>query len=215
MKHRYGLTLALIVALLIFQMAAPDEPWSQATAIGMEGALLVLIFHASGVHRAMRRGAEAAAIIAAMAGLITLIGVGDEAPEAFRLINVALVALAPGAVIFGVLASLKENQGVTLPAVAGVLCVYLLMGMVFASLYSAVSELGSGPFFAGDDPQTISDFLYFSFTTLTTTGYGDLVPIGDVGRSFAITEQLIGAIYLVTVVAVLVSNLRPRHRAAT
>ena len=54
---------------------------------------------------------------------------------------------------------------------------------------------------------TTSDYLYFSFTTMTTTGYGDLTAATDLGRSFAITEQLIGQIYLVTVVAVIVGNL--------
>jgi ion channel len=56
----------------------------------------------------------------------------------------------------------------------------------------------------------VADFLYFSFATLTTTGYGDLVPGNDLARSFAILEALTGQIYLVTVVAVLVGNLARR-----
>ncbi len=51
------------------------------------------------------------------------------------------------------------------------------------------------------------DSLYFSFTTLTTLGYGDLTPAGDVGRMLAITEALIGQVYLVTIVALIVTNL--------
>jgi voltage-gated potassium channel Kch len=69
------------------------------------------------------------------------------------------------------------------------------------------ADLGGTDFFttehAGRD-----DFLYFSYSTLTTVGYGDLVAATNLGRSLAITEALLGQIYLVTVVAVIIANLR-------
>ncbi len=95
---------------------------------------------------------------------------------------------------------------------AGVLCVYLLIGSAFAFAYGIVSAVENGPFFAQQPDGDISDFLYFSFVTLTTTGYGDLTAAQDFGRSLAITEALIGQIYLVTVVALIVGE--PRQRAA-
>ncbi len=211
MKHAYGLVLALLLVLLMFQMGAPDKAWAHAVAIALAGGVLVLVFHASQVHRALRRAAEIGAVVATLAGIVTAIGLGDEAPEAFRIINIAVVAIAPPVIAWGVIRNIREHEGVTLSAVAGVLCVYLLVGMIFASLYSATAEISNNSFFAGGQANDISDFLYFSFTTLTTTGYGDLVPSGNLGRSLAILEQLIGAIYLVTIVAVLVSNLRPRR----
>jgi uncharacterized membrane protein len=55
-----------------------------------------------------------------------------------------------------------------------------------------------------------ADFLYYSFASLTTTGFGDITAATSFGRSVGITEALVGQIYLVTVVAVIVSNLRPR-----
>lgn len=210
MKHRYTPILILILVLLLFQMGAADNEWTRTVTILLEGAILVAVFHASAVHRAMRRGAEVAAVLATLAAVITLLGVGDEAPEAHQIINVLVIALAPVAIGWGVLNNLREHQGVTVQAVVGVLCVYLLVGMIFASLYGAVANITDEPFFANDQANSISDFLYFSFTTLTTTGYGDLAPDGNLGRSVAIMEQLIGAIYLVTVVAVMVANLRPR-----
>ena len=91
----------------------------------------------------------------------------------------------------------------------GVLCVYLLIGSAFAFAYGIISALDDGTFFAQmQRRRRQSDFLYFSFATMTTTGYGDLTAAHDLGRSLAITEALIGQIYLVTVVALIVEQPR-------
>jgi len=69
------------------------------------------------------------------------------------------------------------------------------------------------PFFAQTDTIARTDFLYFSFVTLTTTGYGDLSAAGNAGRALSVSEAILGQVYLVTVVAVVVSNLgRPAPR---
>jgi voltage-gated potassium channel Kch len=79
--------------------------------------------------------------------------------------------------------------------------------MLFAFVYGAIDRLADDPFFSGADEATISRCLYFSFTTLTTVGYGDLVAASNLGRTLAIFEALLGQIYLVTVVSLIVSNL--------
>jgi hypothetical protein len=76
-----------------------------------------------------------------------------------------------------------------------------------------VDSLSSTPFFAQHAAANSHNLLYFSFATITTTGYGDLTAGTDVGRSLAIAEALIGQIYLVTVVAAIVGGLG-RQRAA-
>lgn len=58
------------------------------------------------------------------------------------------------------------------------------------------------------------EYLFFSYTTLTTTGYGNLVPAGDIGQILSVFEMLTGQIFLVTLVAGLVSLWRPGARAA-
>ena len=67
----------------------------------------------------------------------------------------------------------------------------------------------------GRPPPASSDYLFFSYTTLTTTGYGNLVPAGTVGQSLAVLEMLVGQIFLVTLVAGLVSLWRPGRTTAT
>jgi uncharacterized membrane protein len=79
-------------------------------------------------------------------------------------------------------------------------------------VYAAVNAIGSSSFFSEVADPDRGDFLYYSFTTLTTTGFGDLTAAAELGRTLSVVEALTGQIYLVTVVALIVSNLRPRRR---
>ena len=90
------------------------------------------------------------------------------------------------------------------------LCVYVLLGMLWAYVYTVIGNFGSSAFFAQAVQPTSADFLYFSFITLLTVGYGDLTAAGNLGRACAVLEALFGQIYLVTIVALLVSRLVPR-----
>jgi hypothetical protein len=94
--------------------------------------------------------------------------------------------------------------------VLGAVCIYVLLGMMFAFLYAAIDGIGSEPFFVQTSHATVPDFLYFSFITQTTVGYGDFTAAGDLGRALAVLEALSGQLYLVTVIAVLVSRLSQR-----
>jgi hypothetical protein len=95
--------------------------------------------------------------------------------------------------------------------VLGAVCIYVLTGLSFAFLFEAVGALGSQPFFTSQEAGTRSDYVYFSFITMATVGYGDLTAQGGLGRALAVTEGLFGQIYLVTAVAALVSNLGRRR----
>lgn len=125
-----------------------------------------------------------------------------------RTMNAALIAIAPPAVAIGVVREIRGSGQVRLPAVMGVLALYMLIGMTFGFVYGAIDRLGGEPFFAGGAELTGSNALYFSFTTLTTVGYGDLTARSDVGHTIAAFEALVGQVYLVTVVAAIVGNLR-------
>ena len=96
---------------------------------------------------------------------------------------------------------------ISLITVLGALCIYVLLGLSFAFVFEAVGDLGSQPFFASQERGMRSDYVYFSFITMATVGYGDLTPQGGLGRALAVTEGLLGQIYLVTAVAALVGNL--------
>ena len=84
-----------------------------------------------------------------------------------------------------------------------------MVGMSFAFVYQALGALQAGPFFGSQGEGTFSQDLFFSFTTLTTTGYGNLVPDANPGQTFAVLEMLIGQLFLVTAVAKVVSAWQP------
>jgi hypothetical protein len=90
-------------------------------------------------------------------------------------------------------------------------CFYVLLGLTFAFAFECVGEFGSRPFFTSQGAGTRSDYVYFSFVTMATVGYGDLTAQGGLGRALAVTEGLFGQIYLVTAVAALVGNLGRRR----
>src|SRR4051812_7098796 len=118
----------------------------------------------------------------------------------------------PPAVAIGLYRELRATQEVRLEAVAGVLCLYVLVGMTFGFIYGAIDNLGGDPFFANDQAATVAHCLYFSLTTLATVGYGDFVARSNLGHTLSVSEAMIGQIYLVTVVSLIVSNLRrPNH----
>jgi Ion channel len=148
------------------------------------------------------------AVVAAAAS--ALLGGQDFSDWAVPVVGAFLALGAPVAII----RRLLKHRRVTFQTVLGALCLYLLAAMFFAFLYSALDALGTEPFFRQGGSDAVIDFLYFSFTTITTTGYGDLTAESDLGRMVAVTEALIGQLYLVTVVALLVSNLGRTRTAA-
>jgi hypothetical protein len=211
-EHRYGLVLLLILCSLVFQLAASDQDWARVVTIALQGATLVLALYASEARPLIERLATVVVAFAVLGSTGALIGFGELGSTAGRIVAVLLVALAPIAIVRGVVRGVRTEGAVTMHTMFGVLCVYLLIGMLFAYAYGLVGDAQSQPFFASGIDPDISDYLYFSFATMTTVGYGDLAAATDLGRSVAIAEALTGQIYLVTVVAVIVGGLS-RSRA--
>jgi ion channel len=207
--ERYLLLLLVTMLSLGVQGIADPGAVQRVAVTGLAGASLVLAFGAARVSpRAMRVVAAVAALALAVSILrATAGGVGDGAT---RLINALLLTLGPPAVAVAVVRDLRATNEVRVEAVVGVLTLYMLIGMAFGFIYGAIDRLGGDPFFVAGDDATVSHCLYFSFTTLATVGYGDFVARDDLGHTLSILEALVGQIYLVTIVSLIVSNLRPR-----
>jgi hypothetical protein len=97
---------------------------------------------------------------------------------------------------------------VTIQSIYGALSAYLIVGLMFASGYAAIEQLGETTFFANGQPANTQTYQYFSFTTLTTLGYGDFTAEQNGGRAVAVLEALTGQVFLATLVARLVAAYR-------
>lgn len=214
-RHRYGVVLFVTVAITVFSLTAPDTGAARVATLLGAGATLVIGVVTS---RAPARTRHAIAIaLAAMVVAGALTTVLAETRPAGVLGATAVLTGATIAVIAGGLARLIVERGVVVQAVLGALAVYLLVGLTFAFVVGTLTDALSAPYFAQGGDIVQSRRTYFSFTVLTTTGFGDLTPGVGIGRLLAVLEMLFGQLYLVTVIALLVGNLgrgRGRERDA-
>jgi Ion channel len=207
-RQRYGFLLASILLLLAIEGIVPPGALQQVVVSALAAISVVLAFRAAGLTTRLIRVAQALAGAVVAVSVLRALGAGIGEGAALAT-NAALVALGPPAIAVGIVRDLRVSGQVRVQAVMGVLAFYLLAGMLFAFTYGAVAQLGGDPFFAAGQEATPSNFLYFSFITLTTVGYGDFTARSDLGHTLAVFEALLGQIYLVTVVSLIVSNLRP------
>jgi hypothetical protein len=206
LRHRYGLLLLALLASFATQGIAQPGRWQELIVTALAVTTLVIALRTGEVDNRVVAAAGLAGTVLVAAVAVTAVSAGNDV-EVARLADALLVLLAPPAVVAGVVRILREGGRVTIQAVLGVLCLYLLLGMFCAAVYGSIAKIGGG-FFANGAPATTSNCLYFSFTTLTTVGYGDLTAKTNLGHTIAVGEALLGQVYLVTVVAVLVANLR-------
>ncbi len=212
-RERYGVLLGAIIIAFAVQGIADPAPWEQIFMTTLLGITMLLAFWAGDAKPIVIRPAIVIVLLLIIASVVEAAN-GDVDAGATRVANALLVGLAPPMIVIGVLRSLRARQAVTLEAVFGVLCVYILVGMFFGYVYGAIDHLGGHPFFAGDQSTTVAHCLYFSFASLTTVGYGDLTARTNLGHTLSVSEALLGQIYLVTVVSLIVANLgRSRPRA--
>jgi len=209
-RFRYGAVFALAFAIAVFLISAPGGDWSRAVALTLEFAALLVVIATSRTRREIRRTrATVVAIVAAT--LVILTGAGVLPAIVTFGIGGLLFVIIPTALARGLI-RLFRAQGVTVQGVAGALAVYLMVGLLFASVIGVTAHIASQPYFATGTDGTQSERVYYSFTTLTTTGFGDLTAGIPVGRAIAVVEMLTGQLYLVTVIGLLVGHIASARR---
>jgi hypothetical protein len=205
-RDRFGLLLGATMGAFAIEGIAKPGVWNQVLVTVLLGGTLVLALWAADAKQIVMRVATVVTVALVAISVAEAIA-GKVDNTAVRISNLLLVFLAPPAVVIGVLRSIRGRQKISVAAVLGVLCLYILLGLFFAQLYGAIDRVGGGHFFANGAVGNLSDCVYFSFTTLATIGYGDITTAGNLGHTLAVTEGLIGQIYLVTIVSLFVGNL--------
>ncbi|HEX3687268.1 MAG TPA: potassium channel family protein [Gaiellaceae bacterium] len=205
--HSYGLVLGLIVVVFVFTSVAPNSHWADSTLVLLESLTLVTALWTSGVAQADSK-INIGLVALATASAVALLVFGGTFFQAIVLVLAGLLTLAT---ILTVVLGIVDQGEANVKAVTGAVCVYVLIGLLFVFLYGVIAVVSSSDFFAQGTDGSRSLRLYFSFVTLATLGYGDYTPAHEVGRTLAIVEALFGQLYLVTVIALLVSRMRGRE----
>lgn len=195
--------------MVVFLIVAPDRTGSRVVGLGLAGLmLLVVVVTSRSAERALRESGAAIVVLVTVALAITVLT--GTLPKWTASATAGLLVILTLEQLVRGLARLMRTSGVTIQALAGALSVYLLLGVMFSLVIGVAAKLGHGAYFAQGTDGNESQHVYFSFTTMTTTGYGDLSPATRGGRALAVLEMLLGQIYLVTVISLLVGNLRRR-----
>jgi Ion channel len=209
-QFRYGAVFLLTLAVAVFVIAAPSADWSRAVTLAIEGSALVVAV-ATAREREQVRYRRALIVGAVTIVLILGIATGIVSQGLAAALLALVTAGVPVAIVRGVVRLLR-SRGVTVQAVAGALAIYLSIGLVFAWIISFITHIDSAWYFAQHTDGTEGDRVYFSFTVLTTTGFGDFSAATPAGHALAVIEMLTGQLYLVTVIGLLIGSFVERRK---
>ena len=203
----YGLVLVLVVVTYVVSVSFVAN-WAQSVVMAVQLATVWLTFRTARTPLSTRVIVVLVFLaVGAVAFVNLFIAVTSEAMAVAFVVSAVLYVVAPFAVVRDIATRRSVDQEVVLGAIAA----YLIVGMCFAFTYRAIGVLQPTPFFGAEGPGDMSQTLFFSFVTLTTTGYGNLVPATNPGQSLAVLEAVLGQLFLVTAVAKIITAWKPRR----
>lgn len=219
--HRNALGGECVWLLIVLVLMILAHPFLETTSTGrlalnlLNSTILVAaVYSISGSRRQLV--VAVILLVPALIGQWYLLAKKELSLQPFFL----LAALAfYGFIAVNLLRHVLDSRPVDADKICGAICAYLLIALAFGLVYIGVETLYPGSFFIAhpqDDAHTIDvfDTLYFSVTTLTTTGFGDILPRSTYARAVANVEQLVGTFYVAILVARLASLYTPRRRDA-
>jgi hypothetical protein len=199
---RYATLLVLLLANFFLLEVVQDERWGAiGSTLLSAAALVVAISDPDTGHKVERRHWISIAVCVLLAPIVLVV----NSREVIGLTYLLPAALLVTATLPVTLTRVLRHQRVTHETVLGALCTYVLVGLLFAFAYLALDLVRDAPFFAQPGPHQESEYLYFSFVTITTLGFGDLSPAVGLPQALTALEALLGSVFLVTLVARLVT----------
>jgi hypothetical protein len=205
--HRFGILFASQVALIAI------HPWGD-TAREQSGwftmfALAVILagLYQVAKRKRIRRVATVLCALAATANILSLSGYRGRLLVPTSIVSMLFVAFITAVLLQSVISS----QSVTADTLYGAVAAYLFIGILWGMAYSLVDTLSPGSLHVMAEAGrrlVWSDYIFFSFVTLTTIGYGDIVPMGGI-RGLVMLEGIIGAMYPAILIGRLLTLYRP------
>ena len=211
--HRFFLLFVFLLAtLILFPYAEASHFGSYAFRIIGSVAILVSVY-AANVHR----GVLILAIVLAIPALFERIVLPRLDSHAFFVFNIVLTLVFDVVIVAIIFRHVLTAEEPTSETIFGALCLYLLVGFTFASVYGLIATFQANAFYL--DPRTNLhtvpdrfDFIYYSFGTMTSLGAAGIIPVSAQARSFSILEAILGVLYLAVLIAGLIGAYRPKSR---
>lgn len=202
----------LLLVLLLVDYVMLSVGWTGDVAVVVTTAFIaatsVLAFHTSRVGPGAMRAVGAAAAVAVVAAVALALSSATRGEGALYVALAFLILASPIAIVWRIV----RHARVTAETLLGAICVYILIGLVFSYLDLGYQLASGSSFFAQSGEHGPAAFVYFSFITMTTVGYGDLSPATGLPRTLAVLDALTGQIFLVVLVSRLVAMLTPGRR---
>lgn len=205
----------LVVVLLVISYAlcaAQSDPNPTAIAFLAQLATVAVTLWVTRVPLAVRRIGWAVLAVAAAAALI--VWITGTRGHVLDLVLSAASAIAWLAAPIAIIRHQLQRTRVDRQSLLAAISAYVMVGMFFTFVYNFIALVTVTPTFGDDNVDALSTQLFFSFTTLTTVGYGNVVPATAGVQSVAVAEAITGQLFLLTAVARIISGpIRNRARS--
>ncbi len=207
----YGVVLALIALTYVSSVSLTSSTSWTAVVLVVQVLVVLIVLRVSHARRVVRLVGDITVVTALVVAVATLVTKPESHAGSVQQSPTLIALLVVSAVLYGIAPISILRHQLTRPTIdaqtlLAAIAAYLMIGMFFAFSYRAIAEIQSTPFFGTAGVGRVSDDLFFSFVTLTTTGYGNLVPAANPGQTFAVVEAIVGQLFLVTAVAKIVNE---------
>jgi hypothetical protein len=200
-----GRFLFLFLSLLIFFAIRPFL--EGLIQVGFLADLFMTLILASGVCAVGRRGHMLFALLLVGLALgVRWVNYVVPLPYAEVIVNILAIIFFTFLIVV-ILNHINREKEISFDIIMGVICVYLVIGIIWADIYSLLETFQPGSFNLPEGIEVkAAHFVYFSYVTLTTLGYGDITPISNPARNLAVLEAMMGQLYLAVLIAGLVGK---------
>lgn len=205
-NQKFGILLVLCILELLMSALAPSSRFGELVSLVFLVLLPPIVVRLAG---SPRRYVIAGWVILGCGFAGAALGQFIHAPVVVSVAYNVMQLLIQLFIAGVIMRELTRHTAMTFQSIFAAASLYVMIGIVFAKFYAVLEAISGTPFFAASRAIVPSDFVYYSFVTLTTIGYGDLTAASEIGRIFSIIEAIMGSLYLVIVVALIVSNVRP------